>query len=59
MVTQVVTADENGVFTYAAPKAGWWGFSALNQADYTLEHQGEEKNVELGAVIWVQFLPWQ
>ena len=59
MVTQVVRADDNGVFTYAAPKAGWWGFSALNEADYTLKHQGEDKGVELGAVIWVEFLPWQ
>ena len=25
MVTQVVKADANGVFTYAVPFAGWWG----------------------------------
>ncbi|MEF8941656.1 MAG: DUF4198 domain-containing protein [Desulfohalobiaceae bacterium] len=58
MVTQVVKADENGVFTYVPPRSGWWGFSALNEAGYTLEHEGEEKAVELGAVLWVQFLPW-
>jgi len=58
MVTQVVKANENGVFTYVPPRSGWWGFSALNEADYTLEHDGKEKGVELGAVIWVQFLPW-
>ena len=28
--TQVVKTDKNGVFTFAVPKAGWWGFSALN-----------------------------
>src|SRR3569623_1376826 len=28
MITQVVKADGNGVFTYAMPKAGWWGFAA-------------------------------
>jgi len=55
MVTQTVKADPNGVFTYGAPKAGWWGFAALHRADYTLKHAGEEKNVELGAVIWVRF----
>lgn len=59
MITQVVLADENGVFTYAAPRAGWWGFSALNEAEYTLKHDTTPKNLELGAVIWVQFQPWQ
>ena len=59
MVTQVVLADDNGVFTYAAPRPGWWGFSALNEAEYTLKHEGSPKNLELGAVIWVQFQPWQ
>ena len=24
MVTQTIKADGNGVFTYGAPKAGWW-----------------------------------
>jgi cobalt/nickel transport protein len=33
--------------------AGWWGFAALSQADYTLKDpQGNEKGVELGAVLW-------
>jgi len=55
MITQTVKADGNGVFTYAAPRAGWWGFAALNTADFKLSHAGEEKEVELGAVIWVRF----
>ena len=55
MITQTIKADPNGVFTYAAPVSGWWGFAALNSADYTLKHDGQEKAVELGAVIWVQF----
>ena len=55
MTTQTIKADGNGVFTYAAPVSGWWGFAALNGADYKLPHQGEEKDVELGAVIWVYF----
>ena len=60
MITQTVKADANGVFTYAPPAAGWWGFAALNTADYTLteEGSGEEKAVELGAVIWVHFEEW-
>jgi cobalt/nickel transport protein len=59
MVTQTIKADKNGVFTYAVPCAGWWGFAALNSADFKLQHAGEDKDVELGAVIWVKFHPWQ
>lgn len=59
MITQTIKADGNGVFTYAAPVAGWWGFSALSQADFTLEHAGEKKEVEIGAVIWVEFHNWK
>ena len=57
MITQTIKADKNGVFTYAAPWGGWWGFAALNGADYKLPHNGVEKDVELGAVIWVYFHP--
>jgi cobalt/nickel transport protein len=58
MTTQTIKADQNGVFTYAVPVSGWWGFAALSQADFTLEHAGEKKDVELGAVIWVEFHDW-
>jgi cobalt/nickel transport protein len=59
MITQTIKADQNGLFTYAAPKAGWWGFAALSEGDFKLKHDGREKDVELGAVIWVKFEPWQ
>jgi cobalt/nickel transport protein len=59
MVTQTIKADQNGVFTYAAPKAGWWGFAALNTSEEKIRHDGEEKDVELGAVLWVKFLDWK
>ena len=52
-VTQVVKADANGVFTYAMPRAGWWGFAALNEASWKLKHDGQDKGVEIGAVYWV------
>ncbi len=58
-ITQTVKADKNGVFTYAAPAAGWWGFSALQTADYQLEKNGKKKDVEIGGVIWVKFHKWQ
>ena len=58
MITQTVKADADGVFTYAPPSDGWWGFAALNTADYTLPQDGEDKAVELGAVIWVHFEEW-
>ena len=51
MVTQTIKADPNGVFTYAAPKAGWWGFAALSTDD----RQIKGKDVEIGAVLWVNF----
>jgi cobalt/nickel transport protein len=58
MITQTIKADGNGVFTYAAPVSGWWGFAALNPADFKLKHDGKDKDVELGAVIWVKFHDW-
>ncbi len=60
MVAQTIKADGNGVFTYATPSAGWWGFAALNEADFKLKTPaGEAKAVELGAVIWVHFEDWK
>ena len=59
MVTQTIKADINGVFTYAAPVAGWWGFAALNTSDKTMMHENQKKNIELGAVLWVKFENWQ
>ncbi len=53
-ITQVIKADGNGVFTYAMPRAGWWGFAALSTADFRLEHEGREYPVEIGAVMWVK-----
>jgi cobalt/nickel transport protein len=53
-VTQVVKADPNGIFTYAMPRAGWWGFAALNEADRKLKHDGKPKSIEIGAVYWVK-----
>jgi cobalt/nickel transport protein len=55
-ITQVVKADKNGVFSFTCPLSGWWGFSALNEADFTLMGpDNTNKNVELGAVLWVFF----
>ncbi|SMH26844.1 DUF4198 domain-containing protein [Mesorhizobium australicum] len=54
-VTQIVKADERGVFHYAMPRAGWWGFAALVEADYQLKDpSGADKPVELGGLIWVK-----
>ena len=59
MVTQTIKADSNGVFSYAAPVNGWWGFAALNTSDKKMVHNGEKKDIELGAVLWVEFQKWQ
>jgi cobalt/nickel transport protein len=59
MITQTIKADQNGVFTYAAPKSGWWGFAALSTSHKKIMYQGLEKEVEIGAVLWVKFEEWQ
>ena len=51
MVTQTIKADSNGVFTYAVPRPGWWGFAALSTDDRKIGG----KDVEIGAVLWVNF----
>ncbi|MEO1314244.1 MAG: DUF4198 domain-containing protein, partial [Pseudomonadota bacterium] len=55
---QSIKADANGVFTYAPPAPGWWGFAALTEADYTMTQDGVEKGVELGAVFWTHVEAW-
>jgi cobalt/nickel transport protein len=50
MITQEVLADGNGVFTFACPWKGWWGFAGLN-AD-SKQYKGRE--LELGAVLWIE-----
>lgn len=58
MVIQTIRADDAGLFTYAAPAPGWWGFAALDTAEEQMDHEGEPKDVEIGAVLWVHFEPW-
>lgn len=59
MIAQTIKADANGVFVYAAPVSGWWGFAALNISDKKIMQDNEKKDVELGAVLWVKFENWQ
>lgn len=49
--TFVTHADANGIFHFALPHAGFWGFAALDVGPVT-EHEGEPLAQE--AVIWVQ-----
>ena len=56
--TQVVKTDKNGVFTFAVPRAGWWGFAAINVDKQAMEHDGKKVDAEYGAVLWVQFTDW-
>ena len=58
--TLVVHADQEGIFSFTCPRPGWWGFAALRQADYQLPGpDGAQKDVELGAVLWIYLHPWQ
>ncbi|WP_240194686.1 DUF4198 domain-containing protein [Desulfobulbus rhabdoformis] len=50
-VLQTIFADENGVFTFGIPKAGWWGFAAL---DLDPEYTYKGKKCSRDAVVWLQ-----
>lgn len=53
-VTQVIRADAQGVFSYAMPREGWWGFAALVDADRTMpDPDGKQVAAELSGLIWV------
>jgi cobalt/nickel transport protein len=53
-ITQVIKADANGVFAYAMPRAGWWGFAALVEGEKKmLNPEGKSAPVEQGGLIWV------
>jgi len=54
-VTQVIKADQNGVFSYAMPRAGWWGFAALLKGETRMKSpDGADVPVETGGLIWVK-----
>ena len=54
-VTQVLKTDAAGAFSYAMPRAGWWGFAALTEGDAPgRAPDGREVPVEEGALIWVK-----
>ena len=53
-ITQVIKTDNNGIFTYAMPRSGWWGFAALHTAERKMKKFGADKDIEIGAVIWVR-----
>ncbi|WP_394077541.1 DUF4198 domain-containing protein [Xanthobacter albus] len=54
-ITQVIRADASGTFTYAMPRAGWWGFAALVEGDTPMTApDGKSVPVEEGALIWVK-----
>jgi cobalt/nickel transport protein len=59
-VAQVVKTDDNGVFSFSPPKAGWWGFAALaEEKDALRGPDGKPKKAEYGAVLWVQYTDMQ
>lgn len=52
--TQMVRTDANGIFNFGIPWPGWWGFAVLTEGD-KMARNGEEKDVELGGIIWLEF----
>ncbi len=53
-VTQVIKADSTGVFSYAIPRAGWWGFAALIEGPSMKNPAGRNVPSELGGLIWIR-----
>ncbi|WP_370674431.1 DUF4198 domain-containing protein [Pleomorphomonas sp. PLEO] len=53
-ITQVIKADDRGVFAYAMPRAGWWGFAALIDGPEAQSPDGKPAATELGALMWVK-----
>lgn len=51
-LVQKVRADANGVFHAAMPRAGWWGFSASLDADWTIARDGAEHPVAIVTSYW-------
>ncbi|WP_207060965.1 DUF4198 domain-containing protein [Motiliproteus sp. SC1-56] len=52
--TQLIKADAAGVFAYALPRAGWWGFSALSKAEgREAAPDGTQVPVEEAGLIWI------
>lgn len=49
--TIVVLTDDNGMFTFGIPKAGFWGFAALGSGP---EDEFEGKELSQDAVIWIR-----
>lgn len=53
-ITQVIKAGPDGVFSYAMPRAGWWGFAALVEADDPVANpDGDMVPLEEGGLMWV------
>lgn len=53
-INQVIKADAAGAFTYAMPRAGWWGFAALVDGPAMPGPEGRDVGSELGGLIWVR-----
>ena len=54
-ITQVVKTDGAGTFAYAMPRAGWWAFNAVSEADTTkASPDGKPAPLEIGGTIWVK-----
>lgn len=53
-ITQVIKADDRGVFAYAMPRAGWWVFNVMDEAAEPMTApDGKPAPVEIGGTIWV------
>ncbi len=52
-ITQSVLTDSDGVFRYAIPREGWWGFAVTFDSDETKYFRKANRKVMRGATFWV------
>jgi cobalt/nickel transport protein len=38
------------------PWAGWWVFAGLTTAKETIQRDGKDKRIEMGAILWMEFV---
>ncbi len=53
-ITQVIKADNNGIFSFVMNHKGWWGFAALIVEGEKVFDDGMMYPIENGALIWVK-----
>lgn len=52
-ITQSVTTNNEGIFSFVMNQKGWWGFAALIMEGSKI-HDNKEYEIENGALLWIK-----